>query len=123
LDKSAPAGITIDVYNPIKYESAPQTAQERIEKTIIGNQSWENFELLERSSVMVSEIEGERITYLVDRLMPLPVEDGRNLDYIRAVYFDHNDLIWVIEAICDEEISEITKFEFDHIVQTFKILE
>jgi hypothetical protein len=123
VGKRSPAGFTFDVYNPVKYESAPQTSQERIERTIVGNQSWENFSLLERSSISVSGIKGEIITYLVDRLMPIPVENGKKLEYVRAVYFDYDGLLWVIEVKCKEEISQQVKADFDHIIQSFKILE
>ena len=64
----SPSGISIEVYNPSQYESAPQTAQERIEGTLAGGASWTNFKLLERSPITVSGVEGEMIVYLIDRI-------------------------------------------------------
>jgi hypothetical protein len=118
----SPAGISINVCDPNQYESAPQTAQERIKVTLEGEASWANFKLLNRSPLTVSGVQGELIEYLVDRLMPIPREDGKNLDYVCAVYFDYNGLLWMIEAKCIQELKEQVKADFDYIVQSFKII-
>jgi len=119
----SPGSISVHVYDASEYESAPKTSRERLERTITGKASWANFKLLERSPLTVSGVEGEMIEYLVDKLMPIPVEDSKNLEYFRVVYFDYNGLIWVIEAKCDQEIREQVRADFDHIIQTFIILE
>jgi hypothetical protein len=98
-------------------------ATDKIDSVLEGEASWANFQLLERSSRTVSGVEGEMIAYLVDRLMPIPVEDGKNLDYVRAVYFDYNNLTWHIEAKCRQELREQVTADFEHIIQTFQILE
>ena len=78
---------------------------------------------MERLPITVSGVEGELIVYLVDKLMPIPVEDGKNLWYVRIVYFDYNDLTWEIVAKCNQNIQEEVTIYFNHIIETFEILE
>jgi hypothetical protein len=99
------------------------SASDRIEKVLAGEAKWAHFKLLERSPVIVSSVEGELVEYLVDRLMPIPIEDGKYLEYYCSVYFDHNGFTWEITAHCIKEIKEQVKADFDHIISTFKILE
>jgi len=54
--------------------------------------------------------------------MPIPREDGKNIEYVRAVYFDYNGLLWIIEAKCDKDMMEQIKTDLNHILKTFKIL-
>ena len=84
---------------------------------------WANFELLERAPLTVAGIEGEMVAYLVDKLMPIPREDGQRLAYCRVVFFEHDGLIWEIEAECHQEIMDEVRADFEHIVETFTILE
>jgi hypothetical protein len=95
----------------------------RISKELEGAKKWDNFKLINRYSVLVSGIEGEIIEYLIDKLMPIPVEDGNNLWYCLEVFFDYNGLVWSIKARGNQEIREELKADFDHIVETFKILD
>jgi len=88
-----------------------------------GEAKWENFQLIERSPITVSDVEGELIVYLVDKLMPIPVEDGKNLEYVRAAYFDYNELTWRIVAKCNQDIQEEVTVYFNHLIETFEILE
>jgi hypothetical protein len=39
------------------------------------------------------------------------------------VFFDYNGLVWSIKARGNQEIREELKADFDHIVETFKILD
>jgi hypothetical protein len=115
--------ITIHVANYKIYFGESYSAADKIESVLEDQAKWANFELLERTPLTVSGVQGEVIVYLVDRLMPIPVEDGKNLDYFRSVYFDYNGLTWVIEAQCTQEIMEQVIVDFEHIVETFTILE
>jgi hypothetical protein len=100
------------------------TSMKRLESTLKHATKFENFELLERSPVEVAGIEGEMIVYLVDNILPIIFKEnlGR-LEYHRVVYFDYNGLIWEMEAQCNQEMANQVNADFDHIVQTFKILD
>jgi len=78
---------------------------------------------LERYPVSVSGVEGELIAYVVDWFLPVPGDDGPLLKYVRAVYFDHNGLVWWIEAECELEMVDQVKADFEHILETFQILD
>jgi len=114
--------ISIKILNYKIYYGESYSAADRIEAVLKGQAEWANFKLLNRSPLTVYGVQGELVEYLVDRLMPIPVEDGENLDYHCAVYFDYNELTWVIEAKCIQEIREQVKADFDYIVQSFKII-
>ena len=113
----------MNVSNYKIYYGESYSAADEIESVLEDEAKWANFQLLERSPITVSGVEGELVVYLVDKLMPIPVEDGKNLEYVRAVYFDYNDLTWEIVAKCNQEIMEQVIADFEHIVETFKILD
>ena len=95
--------------------------------------SFEVVQVLERSSVNISGISGEQVIYTYDdfsRRMPLldaPLEGepaGPSLIWIdRAIFFDYNGLVWFIRMKSTEETSEQTKLDFEHLTETFRILE
>jgi hypothetical protein len=115
--------ISVYISNFKIYYGESYSATDDIEEVLKDNAKWENFQLLERSQITVSGVEGELIVYLVDKLMPIPVEDGENLWYIRAAYFDNDDLTWEIVAKCNQNIQEEVTAYFNHIIETFEILE
>ncbi|MBN2543352.1 hypothetical protein JXI42_10850 [bacterium] len=117
------SSIEVIISNYKVYHGESYTAADRIDAVLKGQAKWDNFQLLERSPITVSGVEGELIIYLVDKLMPIPVEDGKNLEYVRAAYFDYNDLTWKIVAKCNQDIQEEVTAYFNHIIETFKILE
>jgi hypothetical protein len=120
---TSPAFIHVIVSDSKEYWGESYSATDRLEGVLEDEAKWENYELLERAPLTVAGIEGEMVTYLVDKLMPVPREDGQRLEYHRAVYFEYDGLIWVIEAGCNQEIMEEVRADFEHIVETFTILD
>jgi hypothetical protein len=103
--------ISVHISNYKIYYGESYSAVNDIEELLKDEAKWENFKLLERSPITVSGVEGELIVYLVDKLMPIPIEDGKNLWYIRIVYFDYNDLTWRLEMKCNQDIQdEVTAY-------------
>jgi hypothetical protein len=119
----SPAAIYVIVSDSKKYWGESYSATDDLEGLLEDVAEWENFELLERAPLTVAGIEGEMVAYLMDKLMPVPREDGQRLEYHRAVYFEYNGLIWIIEAECNQEIMDQVKADFEHIVETFTILD
>jgi hypothetical protein len=113
--------VTISNYKIENGES--YSANDVVKDLLQGEANWSNFKLLGHSQIIVSGVQGEFVEYLVDRLMPIPVEDGKNLDYISAVFFDYNNYTWGIRAKCNQDMMKQVKADFDHIIQTFKIIE
>lgn len=105
------------------YYGDSYSATDSIDEILTDNARWENFQLLGRSPVTVSGIEGELVVYLVDKLVSTPVEDSDKIWYVRAVFFDYNGFTWEIAAISDEYIQERVNIFFNHAIETFEILE
>ncbi len=78
------------------------------------------FQLLERSSTEVSGTQGE---YIVYSFVPRGGNLGLGPVVSREVYFDHDGLIWEIDLTSKEGIADTVKGEFEHVLQTFKILD
>jgi uncharacterized protein YjbK len=55
-------------------------------------------------------------------MRPVPGEEIP-LKHYRWVYFDYSGFIWQIEIEYEGEIAEQAKADFEHVIQTFKILE
>ncbi len=114
--------IDVGIANYKKAFGESYSAADKIEDVLASEAKWDNFKLLSRSPFTVSGVQGELIEYLVDMLMPIPREDGKNLEYVCAVYFDYNGLTWEIIAKCIQELKEQVKADFDFIVASFKII-
>jgi hypothetical protein len=114
--------IHLNVFDPSSYFDYPIKSNDYLETALKGEARWKNFKLLERSPVRVSNVTGEIIVYQVDKLLPIPVENGLQLEYNRAIYFDYNNLIWILEAKADQDMADNITADFNHVIQTFKIL-
>jgi len=83
-------------------------------------------DILERSTVIINGIPGELIVYshklgvIEERL---PYESSKIIRINRTVYFDHSGLIWGIEIESDEDKAEQAKADFEHLLETFRILD
>jgi hypothetical protein len=82
------------------------------------------FKLDKRSQVTVDGIQGEQIVYsYVRKPDPLSIKKSESHSAIAfAVYFEKNGIIYRIIGDTLVERSAKTRNDFDHIVQTFKIL-
>jgi len=117
-----------------RFEAEIHDAVTMIEKYISDvKDSFEVFQVLEKSSVNIGGVSGEQVVYTFDafsRRMPLldaPLEGepaGPSLVWIgRLICFDHNGLVWFIKMESTEETDEQTKLDFEHFIETFRILE
>jgi len=118
-----PASITIDVSKAVDSVNTARNAKERLESILEDESKWENYQLIARYPMIVAGIQGEFVEYLVDWFAPIPAKEGLKLEHRCAVYFDHNGLIFSIEAMSrgDYDYTKV-KTDFEHILQTFKIL-
>jgi hypothetical protein len=81
--------------------------------------------ILERKTVFVSGIQAEQVSFTGSSMFPIrsSTDQSKPLEYTRTTYFDHGDLIWNIEAVYEASMDERLKSDYEHIIQTFKILE
>lgn len=81
------------------------------------------FQLLEQSDITVSGVPAKLIAYKERNI--LPIDRGLTeppFEVLREVYFDYNGLIWRIDIRSDSTTAEEDKADFEHVLQTFKIL-
>ena len=109
-----PAYIGVAAYNP---EVSGLTAAERIERVLYTEARWPDFKLLERSNVIVAGIQAELIAYQTNQIVGPPVV------YMADVYFDYGGFTWAFDVKADLDLAETVRADFDHVLQTFKILE
>lgn len=115
-----PASIGITVY----LYPAPEPASTYIDEVIEGGKKWPSFELLERSLVSVAGFSAEQVVY-IDTLLPFPSGSGEDqpLQITRAVYFNDGNSLWIIESKSEVGMADQVKADYEHILQTFKILK
>jgi hypothetical protein len=101
------------------------TAKTLVEDYLDKESSWADYELLERSTMIISGINAEYAHFVDSSLLPMLPAPGKDIPlkhYIWA-YFDYNDLIWQIEVEYDEEMAKQIESDFEHVIQTFKLLD
>lgn len=123
--------LRVDVYeagrrgNP-DAEAALESAITRIAT----EEYYSDFEILERSSVSIAGVKGEQCTlsYCYREEIPATDDEGPFLKLpalmtVRCVYFDYNGFIWEIWLRSTEGFAEEDKAHFEHIIETFEILD
>jgi hypothetical protein len=111
-----PAAIDIHIFVPTN----DTTAQDFIDGWISTVEKEGHSESLVRSSVVVSGIKAEMLDFIRDSGMILAVD--KKIEYNRVIYFDYGGYRWSLSANSEEELVEQVKNDFDHIIETFKII-
>ncbi len=93
-------------------------AHVRVEGALRSWSRWSQFKLLERATTTVEGVPAEYIVYEIDPPFP-----GWPLEYHAEAYFDREGLQWWVKASTDVELAEAVRADFDHVLQTLKILE
>jgi len=92
---------------------------------------WEEYEyepkrLLELSTLTVAGIQAELIVYSYGWESIREESTGLwvyLMRIAREVYFDHDNLIWQIVIESDEDRAEVAEADFEHLLETFQILD
>lgn len=130
-DPNAQDSGTVTVYHTPGFlhvfisESDGYTAESLIEKYLTVQARWANYNLLERSTILVSDISAEYAYFVSSSLLPMRPAPGEEipLKHYRWVYFDYEGFIWQIELEYDGEMAEQATGDFEYVIQTFKILD
>jgi hypothetical protein len=82
-------------------------------------------DILERTTININGISGELVVYSskVGLIPEAPLESSEIVRINRTVCFDYGGLIWIIIIESDEDKADQAKADFEHILQTFKILD
>jgi len=109
------------------------TGAKDIAKRRLGVRNDPNFQLLGENPVTISGEEGYKVVYVhtpafygtpfpIGQAPPPPPPEATP-GVMREVFFISGDLLWEIRMFSPQDIAEATEAEFDHILQTFKILD
>ncbi len=109
-----PASIEVSAADYNKYHIS---AHEYLQASLSGAQKWPNFKLLEQYTTTVGGVQAEVIVYQVDGIF------GPPLKFNAAAYWQNGDLVWSIEADAEIGMADTVRSDFDHVLQTFKILD
>jgi hypothetical protein len=110
--------LLLDIFVLEKSELYPDY-QVRLEYSISYPINKDNFRLITRDEIMISDLQGERISYSYD------IQSSKSkLDMIgMGVYFYDTEYNWEIKLIAPSINQEEILDEFDHIIETFQILD
>jgi hypothetical protein len=111
--------LTKDTLKGLSYSNA----KEDLEKDLNIYSGWSpsaEYKLLERSNIMIDNIQGEMITFQCND--QFPSRFGTYLKIVKKVYFDYKEMVWVISFSYYSEVANVAKEEFEHILSTFKFL-
>jgi hypothetical protein len=91
----------------------------RLEYSISHPINKNNFQLVTRDNITINDIQGEKISYSYD------IQSSKSkLDMIgMGVYFCDTEYNWEIKLITPAVNQELIMNEFDHVINTFKILD
>ncbi len=88
-----------------------------------------DYQFLDRFALSIDGVEGEEIVYFYNQPRP-PLGQvghipgaGPAPTIARGVYFDHKGLIWEITMSSNEATAETDKADFEHVLETFEILD
>jgi hypothetical protein len=98
-------------------------AESRIRRAERNASSFPDFTLLEKSELAVDNVPAYRIDYMERNLQP--IDRGLSkppIEVFREVYFDTIGLRWMVQMRSDSSTADADKPDFEHILQTFKIL-
>jgi len=83
-----------------------------------------DYQLLDKSEFILDGFLAYRLDYMERDITPI----ARDLDkppivVYREVRFDANGLLWFIQMRTDSSTAEAEKPDFEHVLETFKILD
>jgi hypothetical protein len=101
-----------------------QDAKSLSEKAERNAASWKYYELLYRGEIIVSGVHAYRLDFQnIDIVPAIAVGDEPAIEVTRRVDFDANGFIWTIFIDSPSSTAEADKVDFEHILQTFQILD
>jgi hypothetical protein len=107
-------------------EEGEEGYQSALEESLDFSRIYKDFRILERSPVSIIGEQGEKVVYSYLWEPPLRPEgsmgDEPKPTETRMVLFVHKNILWKLEIESSPSNAETTKADFEHIKQTFKIL-
>jgi hypothetical protein len=112
--------IHVVVGKPDELTPDAKSAIERAERNAA---SWADYKLLNKCEITVDGVQAYRIDYQNRNIVPAIAGGEPRIEVIREVRFDAKGYVWMIQIRSDSSTAEADKADFEHILQTFKILD
>jgi hypothetical protein len=113
--------IHVVVDKPDEITPDAKSATERAERNA---SSWADYKLLDKYETTVDGVLAYRLDYQNRNIVPaIAGVSGPSIEVIREVAFDAKGYVWMIQIRSVSSTAEADKADFEHILQTFKILD
>ncbi len=120
--KGLPVESQINIIVKRPSEALGSNAKVAIEELLKAYENDPNLKIIERGHVSIAGISAEKITISVSKLDTVGFFTPHNRQ-MRLVAFDYAGFVWQIQMFVFEEEAEETQPYFEHLLQTFKILD
>jgi hypothetical protein len=115
-------------YTTIKVLISPPSelipgAESRIKRAERNASSFPDYMLIGKTELVIDNIQAYRIDYMERNLQP--IDRGLSkppIEVFREVYFDTKGLRWMLQMRSDSSTADADKPDFEHVLQSFKIL-
>ena len=97
-----------------------KSATERAERNA---SSWADYELLNKSETTIDGVQAYRLDYQNRNIVPAIAGDAPRIQVIRQVRFEAKGYVWMIKIDSDSSTAEADEADFEHVLQTFQILD
>jgi hypothetical protein len=98
-------------------------AKSAIERAERNAASWADYKLLSKYELTIDGVHAYRIDYQNRNIVPAIAGGEPRIEVIREVRFDAKGYVWMIQIRSDSSTADADKSDFEHILQTFKILD
>jgi hypothetical protein len=123
--------LRVDVYEAGRRGNSDAEAALEDEITSFAtDENYRDFEVIDRSPVTIAGVAGEQVTFSYCFFESDPVMDDEGPHFklpitliVRCAYFDHAGFIWEIFLQSTEGMVEEDEAHFEHILETFTILD
>lgn len=115
---------TLLMVTVIEWDNGVPDLEASVERELYYGSNFEDFKLLDRSSLHVADMQAEQIVFFYKR----PIYEPRLIprqpvpSISREVCFVNGRLDWSIRMRSHESMAEVDRLDFEHILQTFRIL-
>jgi hypothetical protein len=97
-------------------------AEAVINDTLVSWKSMPDYELIERSTTELNGVPAEQIVLHYGALTEFPWQESEPIVHTE-ICFDYGGFVWSIADISNQEVADINKTHFTHMLETFQFLD
>jgi hypothetical protein len=116
--------IIVDAFVPNGPDGPMTDAKDLTYRAERNASSFVDYQLLNKSESMLDGFLAYRLDYMERDITPIKRDlDKPPIAVYREVRFDANGLLWFIQMRTDSSTAEVDKPDFEHVLETFKIID